>query len=74
MSKGLDNIGFINGLIAKVYNLGPAYVTIFQGTGGELRAILVDDGLEITEYEYAKSASKVRKPAVPGILPSGSDS
>lgn len=76
MSKGLENIGFINGLITKVYSLGGgAYATIFQDSRqGDLKAFIVDDGLDVTEYEYAESSSQVRQQNRPGFLPGGSDS
>lgn len=73
MSNSLENIGYIKGLITMVYRTGVEnYTTIFLGPGGELRFILIDDGLEIREYEYAKPTSKVRKQKLSGLLSSGS--
>ena len=75
MSNGLLNIGYINGLFSKSYELnGGAFITIFQDCAGDLRAIVVDNGLDIEEFEYAKPASKVRQSNRPGVLQGRSDS
>lgn len=68
MSKGLDNIGFISGFITKAYFVSNSYITVFQDRKGELRAIVVDDGFEVKEFEYAQSPGKMRKQKRAGLL------
>lgn len=72
MLNGLENIGCINGMVTMVFATGSdTYTTIFQDGEGRLRLILIDDGLEIREYEYANPTSKVRKQRLSGVLSSG---
>ena len=57
----MENLGFINGKIAQTFDAGCGRITIFMSTNGIPRAILVDDGLEMKEFEFDKNNGQVRK-------------
>lgn len=53
----------INGFLGTTYDLGSTFVTIIQRpSDGCLAALIVDNGLEIKEYNYAKSKRQADQP------------
>lgn len=59
---------FINGQITCTFNLGCGHVTIFQGTDGSLKVVLVDDGLELKEFDCERPDKRDIKGKSPGII------
>lgn len=70
LNQGILNIGAVGGCLAKAYKTSKyTYVTILQDTKGSLRSVVVDDGLEIVQYE--RTLGKMRKQRSAGVVQRG---
>jgi hypothetical protein len=64
----MQNMSYIGGFLATIYKSGDSFITIFQDLSGGIKAVMVDDGFEIKEYEFKSESSEMPEPIRVGSL------
>lgn len=50
----MNSIGIVAGLLSVIYQNSLSIVTILQDKKGHLISLIIDDGIDVREYNYGK--------------------